>query len=117
MTDEAQDMAVAIALGWTWIGPDCWADPFGKEWQVMHGWNTYKDGSEIIPRYGSDLNACHEMEKFLTEDQIRVYVDHLSFLNNAGNGAIRFHGRWACASADASQRREAFLRTLNLYTD
>jgi hypothetical protein len=110
MTDEAQDMAVAIALGWTWTEAG-WVDPSGKEWQVMHGWNTYKDGSEIIPRYGSDLNACHEMEKFL---QGKPGYDRPKYKEWERQVYKLCKNPY---SASAPQRREAFLRTLNLYTD
>ena len=58
----------------------------------------------------------HEAEKvLLIDNHQRVYVDTLVWLNNGGNSSIRFHGRWAAATATAAQRAEAFLRTLDLW--
>ena len=117
MNDLNANTAVALHLGYTFEDRTIMYDGAEIQFRI---WKTPSGdgmGKKWPPDYGSDLNACHEIERFLTEDQVRVYVDHLAFLNNAGNGAIRFHGRWACASATATQRREAFLKTLNLWTD
>ena len=63
-----------------------------------------------IPDYRSDLNAMHEVEKVLTEPQQQRYLELL--FNNFGKNGV-----WMVCHATAAQRAEAFLRTLNLWTD
>ena len=75
-------------------------------------------GTDSLPDYLNDLNEMHEALKFLvTDDQKRRFVDYISNINNGGNGALRWRGRWACASASAAQYAEAFLRVFNLWID
>ena len=83
-------------------------------------------GSQIwakVPAYTDCLNACHEMEKSI-EDRMSEY---LYMLVNVVKGrdlkTFRFSDRMLTESyfrelvrATASQRCEAFLRTLNLWT-
>lgn len=61
-----------------------------------------------LPDYLNDLNAMHEAEKVLTEDQARNYSELLRGFQVVHFGAIH---------ATASQRAEAFLRTLGLWED
>jgi len=111
MTEEQQRITIAEACGWT-------------RCEGSMGYETrYRDTpSETtvwvsLPDYLNDLNAMREAEKvLLIDDQQRVYVDTLVWLNNGGNGSIRFHGRWAAATATANQRAEAFLRTIDKWT-
>jgi len=56
----------------------------------------------------SDLNAMHEVEKMLTDEQYSYYGWHL-----LGEGKIPCR---EVLSATALQRAEAFLKTLNLWT-
>lgn len=53
----------------------------------------------------SDLNACHEMENGLTDEQWDDYRIRLEGLD------------WRHVNATAAQRCEAFLRCLNLWDD
>lgn len=64
-----------------------------------------------LPDYLNDLNACHEMEKVLTDDQLEDYADHLHKWVASGSIGV------AALRATAAQRCEAFLRTLNLWDD
>ena len=59
-----------------------------------------------IPDYLDDLNAMHEAEKVLDFNQLRDMEDSVSFQF----AVYPFH-------ATASQRAEAFLRTLGLWTE
>ena len=118
MTPEAQRIAISEACGWVCQGADTWIDSSGKEWQVMYGWQTYKDGSDILPDYLNDLNAMHEAENvlFAINDWrlIRDYFFHLSpdlHAEHALDG-----DDWKLCHATAPQRAEAFLKTLNLWT-
>lgn len=62
-----------------------------------------------IPDYLSDLNAMHEAEKALTDDQFFDYLDRLTI--TAGK-ALR-----GLSCATAAQRAEAFLRTIGKWED
>ena len=71
-----------------------------------------------VPAYLSDLNAMHEAEKMLTSEMdCERYSEILTTIVNGfysdpfrGVAGYLFH-------ASATQRAEAFLRTLNLWTD
>ena len=117
MTPEAQRIAIAEACGWTWSDGEepCyggsykqagWTSPtgefYGGEW-------TCKSSSLGLPDYITDLNAMHEAEKVLTDDQFSHYG--WTMLQSEPNIECRRY-----LSATAAQRAEAFLRTLNLYT-
>jgi hypothetical protein len=82
-----------------------------------------KDGKTFLPLpdFLNDLNACHEMEKVLTDDQWTCYEQQL---RRAVAKADRheywspyrtIESVWCCAKA--FQRAEAFLRTLNLWEE
>ena len=66
--------------------------------------------ADCLPDYLNDLNAMHEAEKILTDDQ------HITYRNILANviGDVTFFCR-KYTSATAAQRAEAFLRTLNLW--
>ncbi len=61
-----------------------------------------------LPDYLNDLNAMHEAEKVLDEKQQQEYVN-LLLTGDSLNYFAEIH-------ATATQRAEAFLRTLNLWT-
>lgn len=55
MTEQEIKEQIAIIDGWQ-KHPEFdgyWISPSGAEFQVMYGWNTYKDGTDIIPDYFS----------------------------------------------------------------
>lgn len=127
MTPEQIRVAVAEELGWRMVEGtlafppktliDEWLASLPKEQadQVMA-----VDYCEI-PNYDSDLNACHEMEKSLTNEQIQRYSEQLSkivvplkalfppFVNPPATRYI-----W---HATPIQRCEAFLRVRNKWRD
>jgi hypothetical protein len=91
MTPEQQRIAIAEACGWT-------------DTQIIDG----KYGQTDVPDYLNDLNACHEMEEVLTSEQVTSYVYSLESMNE----------RWSTpAFATASQRAEAFLRTIGKWEE
>jgi hypothetical protein len=61
-----------------------------------------------IPDYLNDLNAMHEAEKALTSEQLEVYCNILHKPN---------HGVYWAIHATASQRAEAFLRTIGKWEE
>lgn len=108
MTNEAQRTAIAEACGWkmettTQLGR--WLHPNG----ALYGTGT-------LPRYLSDLNAMHEAEKVLTQQQTRIYNDELHGIVMiwCGSGTSQMYN---CIHATAAHRAEAFLRTLNLWDE
>lgn len=112
MTSEAQRIAIAQACGWT--GVHWYEDNAGPP--ILSGIppTSFKETGRkektyggTVPDYLNDLNAMHEAEKVLPTLQRGLYRDIL--VDFAGNS-------YACF-ATATQRAEAFLRTLNLWRD
>lgn len=66
-------------------------------------------GHPVVPDYLSDLNAMHDAEKSLDAFQFDDYRKQLA----KPWATCEDDGMWAAISATASQRAEAFLRTLN----
>ena len=72
--------------------------------------SIYRD---LIPDYLNDLNAMHEAEKVLMTkpNAGELVTTYLELLQDS-------HPRWITSCfASASQRAEAFLKTLNLWKD
>lgn len=112
MTPEAQRIAIAEACGWEialkGMVPECLqhAKSPGGVWEYFNK----------VPDYLNDLNACHEMEKVLTEEQWESFCIHL-----VGSGPYycsenRTTLRIALRAAPA-KHCEAFLRALNLWKE
>jgi hypothetical protein len=73
---------------------------------------------ELIPDYLNDLNAMHEAEKMLTQDQLIDYSRHLGKLVTIHLPASR--AAWMdfkLINSTASQRAEAFLRTIGKWKE
>ena len=110
MNPEQQRIAIAEACGWklksNGLSP-MWS------WQnesLIHRikWVAHKvmASQGVLPDYLNDLNAMHEAEKVLTESQMTTMSQYL----HRKLGML-----WGFATAD--QRAEAFLKTLNLWTE
>jgi hypothetical protein len=113
MTQEEQRVSIAEACGWKYVEglnvsslshsgatscADCWVCP-----KRGAGYGAYEP-----PNYLNDLNAMHEAEKVLTSEQVTSYVYLLESMNE----------RWSTpAFATASQRAEAFLRTIGKWKE
>lgn len=127
MTNDEKRIKIAEAWGWKrccypeFVGRgekrhrhamfSCNSNPLF--WMHRPGWKGPKDyGPDSNPTeppdYFNDLNACAEMEKALTDQQWGVYVNYLT--QNA-----KCDYRRQCAQATASQRAEAFGKTLGLW--
>ena len=122
MTPEAQRVAIAKACGWKnlqkeqyyWMG----TPPDGSDLRV-----TYK--RHTLPNYLNDLNAMHEAVMGLDFEQRAKFRLNLQFLVAPETKPSRVtspklmgyesYNKWFHATA--SQRAEAFLRTLGLWTD
>jgi len=101
------EQRIAIAKACNWPQPNYWddtiwmSDPNGRE-------TSYGRMSEVDPL--RSLDAMHEAEKLLTNDQWSAYSAALWRITN------RPPARYEC-HATATQRAEAFLRTLNLWKE
>lgn len=108
MKPEQQRIAIAEACGWT----DCHKSiasvyGFPSERKVI-GIPPQRITHTEVPDYLNDLNAMHEAEKILNTNQAADYCELLRPI---------ICGCWRLVHATAAQRAEAFLRTLNLWTD
>lgn len=102
MNETNQRIAIATLLGWklwefTGTNHDevWWSDP--------NGVSKLRDNP---PDYLNDLNACHEMEKVLTNDQRDDYM-----------GWIDDDREFEFITATAQQRAEAFLKTIGKWKE
>ena len=108
MTPEKQRIAIAEACGVASkkTCPSCFGD-----WRT-HGCEECDQAGIVdaeVPDYLNDLNAMHEAEKLLREREWcwRIYAVQLHAIAGLENEV----------HATASQRAEAFLKTLNLWKD
>jgi hypothetical protein len=95
MTNHKINVAIAEACGWT-------PDNRGLGWLSPHGYYAPE------PDYCSDLNAMHEAEKVLTDDQREVF-----YPRNLGAWQSPFNVIYATAR----QRAEAFLRVMGKWEE
>jgi hypothetical protein len=117
MTQDQQRIAIAKVCGWKNADhPD--AMRLKEGWTMPEKWCIDPKGvlrfNHDRPNYLGDLNACHEMEKLLTEEQRITYSDYTYDV------ACRYQeqtGKWRWISLTAAQRAEAFLRTLGLWQE
>jgi hypothetical protein len=102
MTPEAQRIAIAEACGWKRV-------VFGGYWAWHH-----KDGEGYHPEppdFLNDLNAMHEAEKGLTgTNAVNYYYSLLDVIGHHDHNDIEV------VFATASQRAEAFLKTMGKWT-
>lgn len=126
MTPKAQQTAIAKACGWTETVCEVERDNAGYQWtETVSVWRDSSGAERNLPNYPSDLNACHEIEKVLTDVQRRHFAGWLEAIASSAvsvgtldqNGETDYFQLFKCAHATAAQRCEAFLRTLNLWTD
>jgi hypothetical protein len=104
MNKTQQQIAIAKACGWlhtkTIYNPN--ETPYGR-----HPIHTADVNWDLpLPDYLNDLNAMHEAEKVLKDNQVMLYAQNLGF-------SIWHYHKYM---ATAAERAEAFLRTLNLWT-
>lgn len=115
MTPEKQRIKIAEAHGWV-LNPEC--DFLGKAFPQC--W-THDDYNMVfhdyeLPDY-NDLNAMHDVMSIFDYDQADEFEDHLCDICKRSNYKKDNPVPWrfAVVNATASQRAEAFLRTLNLW--
>ena len=126
MKPKQQRIAIAEACGWAILEHDLYPDESAHRWIVLGPNNkpsrAFVMGGEsfasYLPDYLNDLNAMHEAEKGLTstEQQNRYYAEVASITwgcEETGDRQVVFNQ----LTATATQRAEAFLRTLGLWVD
>lgn len=96
MIKEKQRIAIAEACGWK-------PDKRGLGWLNPQG--VYSE----LPDYLSDLNAMHEAEKEI------IARNKMNGFNGYENTLCGIIDNGNCVNATASQKAEAFLRTLDLW--
>ena len=111
MSPEKQRIAIATACGWKCAGhPDQLAAT--GDFQFAYQFVINPNGEIVthysIPDYLNDLNACHEAEKVLTDEQTSAYITTL---------CLEVQPEPMLHHATAPQRCEAFLRTLGLWEE
>jgi hypothetical protein len=119
MKIEEQNIAIAKICGWKLRWQNVGGGPLYELKPKDHCWEVWLPPPNKInfqeewpepPDYFSDLNAMHEAEKSLpTIFETAEYQDQLELVTNRQRNPIWF--------ATASQRAEAFLKTLGLWND
>jgi len=120
MTPDEQRIAIATACGWRIVQTTKYAwvvicpNNIERAWSSHDGVMNDKPASYYLPDYLGDLNACHEMEKSLVRNDSeysvgswRSYLRYISIVTDEDHPI----------DATASQRAEAFLRTLGLWQE
>lgn len=129
MTPEQQRIAIAEACGWkkstrmvpVWVvvnydGGGEWQDKPQVGFEKGSAWQLF----DHLPDYPNDLNAMNAAEKVLAYVDMEAYASRLCVLTSGGHSDCDMcnDGRlFALLHATAAQRAEAFLRTLNLWTE
>jgi hypothetical protein len=115
---EKQQIAIAEACGWTTHeNPH---DNSCHRYSAPKGTSPFL-GRHALPNYLNDLNAMHEAEKVLTNDDADSgsqwsYVQQLIDITKAES--MEMHREvFIVSTATAAQRAEAFLRTLGKWED
>lgn len=102
MKPERINQVIAEHCGWKFRNCD---DGSG-------GWLHKLDGkpnfNNLIPNYCADLNAMHDAENFVTKELRYHYIDILG---------ESFKDSWEFCTATASQRAEAFLKTIGKWEE
>lgn len=109
MKKELQRIKIAEVCGWKDIFVENQELVLGKHEPESMG-RDYLD----VPDYLNDLNAMHEAEEVLSDLQYRKYCNLLDEAGYDDRGVN--YPTWS-RSATASQRAEAFLKTLNLWEE
>jgi hypothetical protein len=112
MNPEQQRIAIAEACGWRLFSQ------FKNLWAPPRSVVEYDCDARPLPNYLNDLNAMHEAEKVLTKVNWGGYAAELYRITDAHNHGISPNHHWlAVAFSTATQRAEAFLRTIGKWEE
>ena len=115
MTPEQQRIAIAEACGF--INVRMWGESCIASIGVSDKGEYW--GSLGVPDYLNDLNAMHEAEKVLYRDpnSPKKYTQQIKAASCREAGVKKAKMDFdVCITATATQRSEAFLRTINKWT-
>lgn len=123
LTEQEKRIKIAESCGWEWkdagTGP-CWHRPTGEYrgrplFSQLH--TKEEEAIFYLPDYFNDLNACHEMEKFLVDwVAYRILLSQIVGIGYAPDLEICDDIK-SFLSATASQRAEAFGLTMGLWKE
>jgi hypothetical protein len=113
MKPEQQRIAIAEACGWTLCEyVESIGLAKGRPGNNTPSYGTYENGMAQLPNYCNDLNAMHEAEKTLNQNLAAEYARMLT--STAWKSE---QPTFAPMTATASQRAEAFLRTIEKWEE
>ena len=115
MKPEAQRIAITEACGWHHLDLDD-GEPWGYAPGDEYPQNDQGVNGSWVPDYLNDLNAMHEAEKLVAGDITKclIYQRFLASVVGSEDYPYKYQFVW---HSRASERAEAFLRTLNLWTE
>ena len=105
MNPEQQRIAIAEACGWRLFSQ------FKNLWAPPRSVVEYDCDACPLPNYLNDLNAMHEAEKVLGACW-PTYCEHLLEIVEPEPRTLEICHSWNLLHATATQRAEAFLRTI-----
>jgi len=100
MTKEQQRIVIAEICGWSRTSSTS---------GLVEAWQKGAEYTTKLPDYPNDLNAMHEAEKALSEEQWIAYIEILGTVMPDARLRSYVH-------ATAAQRAKAFLETFNKWT-
>lgn len=116
MTNEKINVAIAQECGWKFPCEPCAANGIKNRWRRPTN-DGCRDQTQL-PNYCNDLNAMHEAEATLTNDDWDDKFYHwLGFVVIGKQTTGLWEYRKMIVHATARQRAEAFLRTLGKWND
>lgn len=121
MTMEEQHLALASMAGWKVGAPGYLYSPLGVEYQVMHGYQTYKDGTDILPDYLYSRDALMDLFKtFQTLQKQRVIRELIQVIDDTCDGELKVSDvldpiemQVCLFEANCEMLREAILRSVD----
>lgn len=118
MNEELQGVTIARACGWKDVEKRILCEGTGMDCYVWSSGIIGLGGREI-PNYLWDLNACVEFEIIIAENGMtdKFLCELSGIVTEKTCWKVSEANHWACATATAAQRAEAFLRVMGLWLD
>ena len=110
MSEEEINIAIAEYRGWQILEPEVHK-------AITYHWAIEPDGSKsILPDCCNDLNAMHEAEKVLKQ-RWSNYCEKLLEIVEPEPRSLEVCHYWNLLHATASQRAEAFVKTIGKWKE
>lgn len=116
MNEEQINLAIAEVRGWRNIRGQDDIDAVGNVMAGVWWFGKPPHGGDdtLLPDHCNDLNAMHEVEETLDDQQYTAFSD---YLYDAECQRQKDTKKWRWLSATARQRAEAFLRTIGKWEE